>query len=81
MRRLKSTQRPAVAGGRQGINNGDQTILAWGMADELIPPVVGDSYELVEEQEADDEYLDGPEDIPEIHAPGADTRSRLCPAF
>lgn len=67
--------------GRQGINNGDQTILAWGMADELIPPVVGDSYELVEEQEADDEYLDGPEDIPEIHAPVADTRAAYALRF
>ena len=67
--------------GRQGINNGGQTILAWGMTDESIPPVVGDSYELVEEQESDDEYLDGPEDIPEINAPAADTRAAYALRF
>ena len=67
--------------GRQGINNGDQTILAWGMADESIPPVVGDSYELVKELEEDHEYLDGPEDIPEFHTSAADTRAAYALRF
>lgn len=33
--------------GRQGVQNGDQTILVWGTENEAIPPVTGDSYDLV----------------------------------
>lgn len=63
--------------GRQGINSGDQTILVWGMANEIIPPVTGDSYGLVKDLEDSEAYLDGPEDIPEFDKPIADT----CAAF
>ena len=34
--------------GRQGIQNGDQTILAWGMENEPIPPLTGDASDLVD---------------------------------
>lgn len=33
--------------GRQGVQNGDQTILVWGTENEPIPTVTGDSYDLV----------------------------------
>ena len=33
--------------GRQGVQNGDQTILVWGTENEPIPPVTGDAYDLV----------------------------------
>ena len=67
--------------GRQGVNNGDQTILVWGMADELIPPVTGDSHELVKDLEDDEVYLDEPEDIPDIEQPIADTRAAFALRF
>ncbi len=34
--------------GRQGIQNGDQTILAWGTENEPIPPITGDAYDIVD---------------------------------
>ena len=33
--------------GRQGVQNGDQTILVWGTENEPIPPVTGDAYDVV----------------------------------
>lgn len=39
--------------GRQGIQNGDQTILAWGTENEPIPPITGDAYDLVARSRSD----------------------------
>ena len=43
--------------GRQGVQNGDQTILVWGTENEPVPPVTGDAYDLVlhSQQDLDEE--------------------------
>lgn len=64
--------------GRQGVSNGDQTILVWGMANEPIPPVTGDSYDLADH---DDLFDDDPDDVPEFYEPIADTRATFALRF
>ncbi len=66
--------------GRQGVNSGDQTILVWGMADELVPPVTGDSYDLVEGSPGG-WAADDPDDVPEFSQPAADTRAAFALRF
>ena len=57
--------------GRQGIQNGDQTILAWGTENEPIPPITGDAYDLMERGQSDlfgEEFqsiYDGVETLPQ----------------
>ena len=66
---------------RQGVNNGDQTILVWGMNDESIPPIDGDTYDLVEKMEDDHKYGDKPPLISDLDAQIADTRFVFAQKF
>lgn len=49
--------------GRQGVQNGDQTILVWGTENEPVPPVTGDALDLVAASQNDltDDLADEPD--------------------
>lgn len=68
--------------GRQGVQNGDQTILVWGTENEPMPPVTGDALDLVAASHNDlDDDLDG--DVDPLGSPwdAADALPQTRQAF
>lgn len=65
--------------GRQGVQNGSQTILVWGTENEPIPPITGDAYDLV--QCSHDDLEDDLEDTSDVIADFPQTREAFAAQF